>query len=187
MTRRRDAIAPRPEQQDIRRDGFLNIGQVAERTGLTPKMIRHYEAIGLIGPAGRTFANYRYYSQVQVQSLDFIHRARHLGFSLSQIEGLMGLWNDAQRPSREVKRLAEAQIADLGERIRSMQAMRRSLRQLADLCHGDERPACPILDDLARADGDSRSDPERKLLPRSERVSLNHQDPARNGHSSCRE
>ncbi len=140
---------PRPELAEARERGFHNIGEASGQTQVSAKMIRHYESIGLIPPAARTFANYRLYSDADLHRLRFIHRARNLGFPIKQIEKLLGLWNDPGRNSAEVRQLARAQIAELDARIREMQAMQRSLEALAHHCHGDERPECPILDDLA--------------------------------------
>jgi Cu(I)-responsive transcriptional regulator len=139
----------RPELAEARQQGFHNIGEAAAATGVSAKMIRHYEAAGLIPPAQRTFAGYRLYADADLHRLRFIKRARLLGFPMKQIEVLLGLWNDRQRSSAEVKALAEAHAARLQERISEMQAMQRTLASLARHCHGDERPECPILDDLA--------------------------------------
>ena len=127
------------------------VGLTAEApsTGVSAKMIRHYEAIGLIPPASRTFANYRLYNEADVHRLRFIKRARNLGFSMKQIEQLLGLWSDPGRSSAEVKQLALAHAHDLSQRIAEMQSMQRTLERLAKHCHGDNRPDCPILDDLA--------------------------------------
>ena len=139
----------RPELSDAREQGFHNIGEAAELSGVSAKMIRHYESIGLIPEAGRTFAGYRIYSDADVHRLQFVRRARALGFSIKQIEALLGLWNNRSRASAEVKRLAQAHADELAEKIGEMQAMQRTLQDLANRCHGDERPECPILDDLA--------------------------------------
>lgn len=147
---RRSATRPaRPELAQARSDGLHNIGEAAGLSGVSAKMIRHYESIGLIPPAGRTQAGYRIYSEGDVHRLRFIKRARSLGFSVQQIEALLGLWNDRGRASAEVKQLAQAHARELGEKIEQMQAMQRTLEQLARRCHGDDRPDCPILDDLA--------------------------------------
>lgn len=139
----------RPELSEARGQGLHNIGEASALTGVSAKMIRHYEAIGLIPQANRTFANYRLYSDADLHRLRFIRRARNLGFSIKQIETLLGLWSDPGRSSAEVRQLARTHIAELDARIREMQAMQRSLEALAHDCHGDERPECPILDDLA--------------------------------------
>jgi Cu(I)-responsive transcriptional regulator len=126
-----------------------NIGQAAKASGVSAKMIRHYEAIGLIGAALRTQAGYRLYDARDVQVLQFIHRSRELGFSLDQIKTLLALWQDKQRASKDVRAMARQHIAELDRKIADMQAMRRTLETLATRCHGDERPDCPILDDLS--------------------------------------
>ena len=132
-----------------RPQGMLNIGEAAKASGVSAKMIRHYESIGLIGAARRTDAGYRLYSTRDVQVLQFIHRARVLGFTLEQIGTLLALWQDKHRASKDVRALAQQHIADLDRKIGEMQAMRRTLMQLAHACHGDDRPDCPILDDLS--------------------------------------
>jgi len=129
--------------------GMQNIGQAASASGVSAKMIRHYEAIGLIDAARRTDAGYRLYDERDVQVLQFIHRARALGFSLEQIRTLLALWQDKQRASKDVRAMARQHIAELDRKIADMQAMRRTLETLATRCHGDERPDCPILDDLS--------------------------------------
>lgn len=139
----------RPELADARQQGFHNIGEAAELSGVSAKMIRHYESIGLIPEAGRTFAGYRIYSDADVHRFRFIKRARALGFSIKQIEALLGLWNNRSRASSEVKKLAQAHADELSLKIAEMQAMQRTLQDLASRCHGDDRPECPILDDLA--------------------------------------
>jgi Cu(I)-responsive transcriptional regulator len=113
-------------------------------------MIRYYESIGLLPEAARRANGYRDYGDQDVAILQFVRRTRDLGFSLEEVSSLLALWSDKKRPSREVKRLAEAHIADLGRRIREMRAVMKTLRQLAQHCHGDERSDCPILDDLAK-------------------------------------
>jgi MerR family copper efflux transcriptional regulator len=128
----------------------FNIGQAAAASGVSAKMIRHYESIGLIEETTRTEAGYRVYRADDVQVLQFIHRGRTLGFSLQQIAALLTLWKDKGRASADVRTLARAHIAVLEEKIGAMQAMKRTLEQLAANCHGDQRPSCPILDDLAR-------------------------------------
>lgn len=127
----------------------MNIGEAARASSVSAKMIRHYESIGLIVPARRTEAGYRVYSPQDVQVLQFIHRARALGFSLEQIRGLVALWQDKGRASADVHALARAHIDELNRKIAAMEAMRRTLESLAASCHGDARPECPILDDLA--------------------------------------
>ncbi len=127
----------------------MNIGAAAAASGVNAKMIRHYEAIGLFAPHGRRPNAYRDYGEREVHELRFIKRARRLGFSMDEIGALLTLWRDRQRPSREVRQIAEAHVSDLEARIAEMQAMAKTLRQLVQKCHGDDRPDCPILDDLA--------------------------------------
>lgn len=149
----------RPELAEAKDQGLHNIGEASSLTGISAKMIRHYESIGLIPPASRTFANYRLYSDADLHRLRFIKRARSLGFSMKQIEALLALWNDPGRSSAEVKRLATAHAEALASKIAEMQAMQRTLQRLARDCHGDRRPDCPILDDLAGGDGESSAHP----------------------------
>ena len=127
----------------------LNIGDAARVSGVTAKMIRHYESIGLVPAARRTNAGYRLYGEQDVQVLQFIHRGRALGFSLDQIRNLLALWEDKGRSSADVRALAQMHIDELDRKIAEMAAMRRTLASLAASCHGDARSACPILDDLA--------------------------------------
>jgi len=129
----------------------MNIGQASKASGVSTKMIRYYESVGLIRPADRTDSNYRSFSGREVNELRFIKRARNLGFSVEEITRLLSLWRDRERPSREVKAIADKHVADLDARIAEMQAMADTLRQLAHCCAGDERPDCPILADLAEA------------------------------------
>jgi Cu(I)-responsive transcriptional regulator len=137
------------EMGAARQQGMHNIGETAKASGVSAKMIRHYESIGLIGAAVRTDAGYRVYNERDVQVLQFIHRSRELGFSLEQIKTLLALWQDKQRASKDVRAMARQHIAELDRKIADMQAMRRTLETLATKCHGDERPDCPILDDLS--------------------------------------
>jgi len=127
----------------------MNIGEAASASKVSAKMIRHYESIGLLKPARRTEAGYRVYGPQDVQVLQFIHRARALGFSLEQIRGLLALWQDQSRASADVRALARGHIEELNRKIAEMEAMRRTLETLAASCHGDARSDCPILDDLA--------------------------------------
>jgi Cu(I)-responsive transcriptional regulator len=146
---RRTATTPRPELADARQQGYHNIGEASQLTGVTAKMIRHYEEIGLIPAATRTFAGYRLYGEPDLHRLRFIKRARSLGFSIKDIDALLGLWGNPKRASRDVKRLAQAHVEELERKIQDMQSMQRTLRELAVRCHGDSRPECPVLDDLA--------------------------------------
>jgi Cu(I)-responsive transcriptional regulator len=142
----------RPEMSEAREQGFHNIGEASELTGVSAKMIRHYEGIGLIPAANRTFANYRLYNDADIHRLRFIKRSRNLGFSMKQIEALLGLWNNPGRASAQVKKLAKAHADELAQKVRDLQAMQRTLENLAKHCHGDDRPDCPILDDLQGLD-----------------------------------
>jgi MerR family copper efflux transcriptional regulator len=127
----------------------FNIGQAAQASGVSAKMIRHYESIGLIDAARRTEAGYRVYTDRDVHVLRFIHRGRALGFSLDQIRALLALWQDKQRASADVRALARTHIDELNRKIAEMEAMRATLEKLASSCHGDGRSECPILVDLA--------------------------------------
>jgi MerR family transcriptional regulator, copper efflux regulator len=127
----------------------MNIGEAWRRSGVSAKMIRHYEGRGLLRDVARTEAGYRQYDDAAVHTLRFVRRARELGFDTAEIENLLALWGDRRRASRQVKRIALAHAADLQRRIEALQAMQRTLTHLADGCAGDERPECPILDDLA--------------------------------------
>jgi len=129
----------------------MNIGTVADRAGVTSKTIRYYESIGLIDPARRTDSGYRVYDERDVQTLRFVHRARSLGFSVSEVADLLTLWRDRNRASADVKALARQHLRDIDRKIADLQGMRDTLVHLMERCHGDERPDCPILDDLAGA------------------------------------
>jgi MerR family copper efflux transcriptional regulator len=127
----------------------MNIGEAAQASGVSAKMIRYYESVALIAPASRTDAGYRQYAQADVQTLHFIKRARDLGFSIERIRTLLALWGDRTRKSADVKQLARQYIAELERDIDKLASIRDQLRHLADCCQGDNRPDCPILDDLA--------------------------------------
>ncbi len=127
----------------------MNIGQAATASGVSAKMIRHYEQVGLFPEPGRTDAGYRQYSEKEVHTLRFIRQARDLGFSIQQIGELVGLWQNRRRPSRQVKALAEAHIRELEQKTQDLLAMKATLEHLVQCCHGDDRPDCPILDTLA--------------------------------------
>ena len=128
------------------------IGTAARRAGVSPRMVRHYESLGLLAPVARTEAGYRQYSEADIHALRFIRRACVLGTATPEISTLLGLWQDKARASSQVKRIAQAHIDDLQQRIAAMQAMQRTLAQLVSCCAGDARPDCPILDDLAAED-----------------------------------
>jgi Cu(I)-responsive transcriptional regulator len=140
----------RREHSDALRAGYVDIGAAARASGVSSKMIRHYEEIGLVPPAGRTAAGYRVYAPADVHRLRFVKRARDLGFSMDEIGKLLALWNDRRRKSSEVKRLALAHVAELERKIAELEDIRRTLNHLVHCCHGDKRPDCPILEDLAR-------------------------------------
>jgi Cu(I)-responsive transcriptional regulator len=129
--------------------GPFNIGQAAARSGVSAKMIRHYESLGLLPTVHRTDAGYRQYGEKEVHTLRFIRRARDLGFSMAEIAELLKLWQNKRRASADVKRIAQAHVADLERRIAEMEVMRQTLAQLADGCQGNHRPDCPILTELA--------------------------------------
>ena len=135
----------------------MNIGRAAKATRVSAKMIRHYESIGLIGKAARTEAGYRVYGTADIHVLRFIRRARDLGFSIERISKLIKLWQDRERTSAEVKAVALDHVHELRTKIAEMEAMARTLEHLANHCQGDDRPGCPILDDLAGPEEQSGS------------------------------
>jgi len=135
----------------------MNIGEAAHASGITAKMIRHYESIQLIKPSARSDAGYRTYNENDLHTLRFIKRARKLGFALDQIRDLLSLWNDAHRASADVKAIALAHVEDLNKRVAELTEMRDTLQHLAQSCNGDARADCPILQGLAQADGDESS------------------------------
>lgn len=127
----------------------MNIGQVSRDTGVSAKMIRYYETVGLLNTVQRTEAGYRTYTDNDVQTLHFIRRARDLGFAVAEIQELLALWRDKNRASEDVKRLTQQHIDDLEKKARSLQEMANTLRHLVCHCHGDDRPECPIIQKLA--------------------------------------
>lgn len=129
----------------------MNIGEVSKKSGVSAKMIRYYESIGLTAAADRSEAGYRNYGTNDVHTLRFIRRARDLGFTVEQMGDLLALWKDRSRASAEVKRIALDHVAVLERKVAELQAMTDTLRHLAAHCHGDDRPDCPILEDLAQA------------------------------------
>lgn len=126
----------------------MNIGTVAERSGVPPKTIRYYESVGLIQPAARRPNGYRTYSPVDMRTLNFIKRARSLGFPVEEVRDLLDLWRDKTRTSAAVKALASRNLKALDRKIEELRSMRRTLADLVKRCQGDARPDCPILDDL---------------------------------------
>lgn len=130
-------------------NNLLQIGEASTESGVSTKMIRYYEQIGLITPPARSDSGYRFYSQSDVHQLQFVHRARELGFSIEVIRELLRLWHDRQRPSRDVKRLALQHVSEMEAQIERMRGMAQTLKHLAEACDGDSRPHCPILGDLS--------------------------------------
>lgn len=127
----------------------MNIGEASAASGVSAKMIRYYESVGLISNALRTSAGYRVYCDDDVHTLRFIRRSRDLGFSVEQMGDLLKLWSDRSRASGDVKRIALEHIAELERKMRELRDMTKTLRHLADHCHGDGRPHCPIIEDLS--------------------------------------
>ncbi|ASL83023.1 Copper export regulator [Serratia marcescens] len=144
----------------------MNIGQAAKLSGVSAKMIRYYEQIGLIPRAARSDAGYRHYGMPEVHSLRFIRRSRDLGFSVEQISALLLLWHDRERASADVKAVALSHIAVLKTKIVELQAMAQTLERLAGHCRGNARPDCPILADLAEpeAAAETRQTPRFGLM-----------------------
>jgi MerR family copper efflux transcriptional regulator len=142
----------------------MNIGQAAAASGVSAKMIRHYEAIGLTRPPARTLANYRTYSENDVNILRFVRRARTLGFPMADIKELLGLWQNRARASTSVKKVAGRHLEELNRKIVELKTMASTLEHLVDHCRGDHRPDCPILEDLA---GEPRRNPARRAASKS--------------------
>lgn len=140
----------------------MNIGEAAKASGVSAKMIRHYEGVQLLPPAARTDSGYRQYNERDIATLRFIRQSRDLGFSIDQIRELLALWQDRRRPSRQVKALAQAHIQELDQKLAELQAMKGALQHLVGCCAGDERPDCPIIDGLAD---------EQPVLPEGTHVS----------------
>ena len=132
----------------------MNIGAAAKASGLSAKMIRYYETIGLLHAASRSDNGYRHYSPQDLQQLAFIKRARDLGFTLEEVGKLLALWQDRERASADVKALAASHIAELERKISELVSLRNSLRELVTSCHGDQRPDCPIIKALATGGAD---------------------------------
>lgn len=129
--------------------GPWNIGEAARRSGVSARMVRHYEGLGLLPAVARTESGYRQYTEADIHTLRFVKRSRDLGFSMEEITELVGLWHNRRRTSASVKRIAQRHLGELEQRIADMQAMQRTLSHLVHCCHGDARPDCPILEDLA--------------------------------------
>ena len=145
------------------------IGEAARRAGVSARMVRHYESLGLLPPVHRTDNGYRQYTEADVHALRFIRRGRDLGFSIEEIGVLLGLWQNQDRASSQVKEIAQRHISALTERIAAMQAMQRTLQSLVHCCHGDDRPDCPILDDLASADTELSTEHHKPVAPKARR------------------
>jgi Cu(I)-responsive transcriptional regulator len=135
----------------------MNIGEAAKASGVSAKMIRHYEQVGLFPQVDRSEGGYRRYGASDVSTLRFVRQSRDLGFSIEQIRELLALWQNRRRPSRQVKALALAHIAELDQKLQELQAMKATLTHLAACCQGDDRPECPILSSLA-AEAPARSE-----------------------------
>ena len=138
------------EHADALGRGLVDIGRAAKASGVSVKMIRHYEGLGLLKAARRTLAGYRLYEPNDIHVLRFIRRARDLGFSIKDIDRLLSLWQNRRRASGDVRRVAQHHMAELDRKIAELQGMRRTLERLVRHCHGDDRPDCPILDDLSQ-------------------------------------
>ncbi len=128
----------------------MKIGEASAESGVSAKMIRYYESIGLIRAAERSAKGYRAYTEVDVHTLRFIRRCRELGFDMTEITELLALWQNRGRRSSEVKRLAAAHVKELNRKIEGLQSMARTLEELMHCCRGDDRPECPILEDLSK-------------------------------------
>ena len=137
----------RPDRQGT--GASVTIGEAARQSGVSAKMLRHYESLGLLANVARTDSGYRLYTAADVHTLRFIKRSRDLGFSMLEIAELVNLWQNHSRASASVKQIAQKHLESLAQRIEGMQAMQRSLQTLLQHCHGDGRPDCPILDNLS--------------------------------------
>lgn len=138
----------------------MNIGEASAASGVSAKMIRYYESIGLVPNVARTEAGYRVYADSDIHTLRFIRRSRDLGFSVEQMETLLALWSDRSRASADVKRIAAAHITELERKAREIENMAKTLRHLVHNCHGDSRPNCPILEDLSHGETAAPSKPK---------------------------
>jgi Cu(I)-responsive transcriptional regulator len=127
----------------------MNIGEVAGLTGVPPKTIRYYESVGLLRPP-RSDGNYRVYAEREIQTLRFIQKARRLGFSVKEVENLLQLWHDKERSSAQVRALATTHIEEIDRKMDELMRIRETLQTLVQRCHGDDRPDCPIIEELAR-------------------------------------
>lgn len=148
----------------------VNIGSAAEQSGVSAKMIRHYESLGLLGQVRRTDSGYRQYSAADVHVLRFIKRGRDLGFSMAEIAELVSLWNNRRRASANVKRIAQKHADELAQRVGALQEMQQALAALIDGCQGDHRPDCPILDELASGPSSGKVKTLQRLTKPSSRL-----------------
>jgi Cu(I)-responsive transcriptional regulator len=170
-------------------DRAMNIGEAAQAAGVSAKMIRHYEQIGLVPAATRTDSGYRQYTERDVSVLRFIRQSRRLGFSIEQIAELLGLWSDAGRASRHVKALAQQHAADIEQKMREMAEMKQALDRLVASCHGDDQPHCAILAELAvrsptaPSPGSIEPGALRKPTPASARAQARPQAAASTSHA----
>jgi MerR family transcriptional regulator, copper efflux regulator len=144
----------------------VNIGEAAQASGVSAKMLRYYESIGLIPRAGRTASGYRTFGARDVETLRFIRRARDFGMPMDRIRLLVSLWHDSRRPSREVKRIALAHVGELRAKIAELTEMADALQELADACNGDHRPDCPILRDLEGTSAHAKASRSHATGPR---------------------
>ncbi len=158
----------------------MNIGQAARFSGISAKMIRYYEQIGLIPKAIRSDAGYRNYSAPDAHSLRFIRCARDLGFSVEQISKLLVLWRDRDRASADVKAMAHSHVAGLKAKIAELQAMAHMLEHLADQCHGNDRPDCPIISDLAERTAEAVAEQRSQAPHRAPRFGVDTPASSRN-------
>ncbi|MBS0349319.1 MAG: Cu(I)-responsive transcriptional regulator [Proteobacteria bacterium] len=147
----------------------MNIGEAARLSGISAKMIRHYEGVQLLSPAQRTDSGYRQYTENDVRALQFIRRARDLGFSIDEIRDLLSLWQDRNRPSREVKALAAVHLETLDKRLKELHSMKSALEHLVHGCQGNDRPDCPILETLAGSGDEATSEANAASLKRHRR------------------
>ncbi len=157
----------------------MNIGQAAAASGVSAKMIRHYESVKLLPRAARTDAGYRQYSDNDVHTLRFIRRSRDLGFSIAEIGALLNLWRDRKRPSRQVRALAKAHLEELERKLAEIQSMKRVLQHLIHCCHGDDRPDCPILQEIAGERSVTDLDRAPTRARRGNRISARARDGSR--------
>ena len=148
----------------------MNIGKAARQSGVSAKMVRHYESLGLLPQVQRSDSGYRQYSSAEVHTLRFIKRSRELGFSMAEIAELVSLWQNRRRASASVRRIALKHADELALRIAAMQAMQHTLTQLIDCCHGDDRPDCPILDDLGALQTEGIPDHQKTLRNADDRL-----------------